>query len=54
VDGNTGFKQALAAEPDFMIMDLQLPGRSGIGSSQFQEQPTEDAATVGASSAKYT
>src|SRR5437588_11368037 len=29
-DGNTGFERALALRPDLMIVDLRLPGMSGI------------------------
>src|SRR5713101_8333089 len=29
-DGNTGFERALALKPDLMIVDLRLPGMSGI------------------------
>src|SRR6266481_5338322 len=29
-DGNTGFERALSLKPDLMIVDLRLPGMSGI------------------------
>jgi DNA-binding response OmpR family regulator len=29
-DGNTGYERALALKPDLMIVDLRLPGMSGI------------------------
>ncbi|MGD0437529.1 MAG: response regulator, partial [Bryobacteraceae bacterium] len=29
-DGKTGFERALSVKPDLMIVDLRLPGMSGI------------------------
>ena len=29
-DGKTGYERALAVKPDLMIVDLRLPGMSGI------------------------